>query len=162
FWQTADPTKYSFTLIIQYHPREAFFQDHVDFFQRFVHRLPSVPVNTKPIDQNRRHLVIDILVIGYAYDLHHASGDLCTLLELWFVPRTRIQDVRQDLHRIPDVHVSQIQRRKAESQNIGCAKITNYAARDQGLHHGITFGVAQTNLTSAFGRIERRHHVQFV
>src|SRR5437660_12566937 len=66
-----------------------------------------------------------------------ASGDRAAGMELLPIPAAVSEDVAQGFHRVPDVHVTDIQRRETEAQQVGRAKVTDYVARDQCLHHRI-------------------------
>src|SRR5258708_9735541 len=74
------------------------------------------------------------------------SRYLRPLLEFWLIPCAFVENLSQYLYRIPNIHVTQIQRRKSEAQDVRRAEVADHALCDQGLHHRIPFRVAQADL----------------
>ena len=61
------------------------------------------------------------------------SGDLPTNTEPWLTPFACRHHLLQAIDGIPDVAESRVERRHAESEDVGRAEIADDALRDQGL-----------------------------
>jgi hypothetical protein len=51
---------------------------------------------------------------------------------------------------------SEVQRCKAEAQDVGRAEVADHAARDQRLHHRPRLGMGEADLAAALRRVARR------
>ena len=66
-------------------------------------------------------------------------------------------------HGVPDVRVAEVERGKAEAQDVGRAEVADHAAGDQGLHDRIAAICArEADLAAALVRIARRGQRQAV
>src|SRR5512147_3169955 len=77
------------------------------------------------------------------------SCDFATLLEAFLAPALRAQNLGQyggGVHRIDVPHV---QRRKAEAQDIGRAKVADDASLGERLHHRVRLRVGKADLAAA-------------
>src|SRR5258708_15971223 len=90
------------------------------------------------------------------------SRYLRPLLEFWLIPRAFVENLSQYLYRIPNIYVTQIQRRKPEAQDVRRAEVADHAPCNQGLHHRIPFRVAQADLAASFLPFARRHQFEIV
>src|SRR5690606_5894153 len=85
-------------------------------------------------------------------------GGAARILRL--LPRPAIEHVLQDLDRVPDVGIAQVQRRESEAQYFGLAVVADDAARDQRLHDRIALRMADADVAAAQRVLARRHQRQ--
>src|SRR6188474_3393660 len=62
------------------------------------------------------------------------SGDRRALVEARVAPFAALEHVAQNLDSVVNIHMARVQRREAEAQDVGRAKVADHAARDQRLH----------------------------
>src|SRR4029078_4066884 len=91
-----------------------------------------------------------------------SSRDRRPLLEFRPGPQALFEDILQYLCRIPNIGIADIERREAETDDVGRAEIADHALRDQGLHHRIAVIAMERHLAAALFRIARARESESV
>src|SRR5690606_25042558 len=88
------------------------------------------------------------------------SCDGRNLLEAGLAPFARGHDLRQAMDGVPDIDITQIERREAEAQDVGRTEIADHPTVDQGLHDRIALRMREGDLAAALGGVAIAAHVK--
>ena len=88
------------------------------------------------------------------------SGYGAALLEDRVPPHLNLHDRSQSIDRLPDIGISDIKRRKAETQNVWSAKVWDHASGDQGLNNCIALRMGETDLAASQHSHARTHQTK--